>query len=310
VCLAYHRVLPLQSGAAYPLDVDLVSASPSEFDSQMDYVRTRMTPLSLAEVAARLDCGEPLPPRAVAVTIDDGFRDAFVHAYPVLRRHGVPATVFLSTGFVDSGEPFWFELAAHLLMSVPPHSLELPGRRLRLPSGDSVAERRAGSRELLTGLKQLGGAERDPLLRDWSRQFSTLLGPATLEHLRPVSWAEAREMSGGGVDFGSHTVTHPTLASLRDDEARRELEDSKRRLEQQLGRAVCALAYPLGMPGSYDARIKSLAEQAGYRLAMSYLPGANWSGAVDRFDVRRTGISYGTDAEHFRALVRMPDWFR
>ncbi len=88
VILAYHRVMPLASAETYPFDLELISATPAEFELQMSWIRDNYVPVSLQDVVRNIDSGEPLPPKAVAVTFDDGFRDTFLHAFPVLKRIG------------------------------------------------------------------------------------------------------------------------------------------------------------------------------------------------------------------------------
>jgi peptidoglycan/xylan/chitin deacetylase (PgdA/CDA1 family) len=308
VCLAYHRIVPVARLDAYPLDPELISATPDEFDWQMDYVRTHMTPVSLAEVVDHLDRGVPLPPRAVAVTFDDGFSDTYQHAFPVLRRHGVPATVFVTTGYVDSGEPFWFELAAHLLMRVEPGAIRLDETSKPLPDGASTAQRRQAIQHVHATLKTMPDGRRSALVAQWTTDFARYLDEDSLQKIRPLTWDEIAEMAAGGVDFGSHTLTHPNLTQVPDEDLKRELIESKKRLEQRLKREVPTFAYPIGTRSAYDSRVMKVAEETGFRIAMAYVPGANWSGEVPRFEVRRQGVAFWTTRPYFRAMLQLPEW--
>jgi len=306
--LAYHRVVPLDAGCPYPLDVELISATPEGFAWQMDYIRHNMTPVSLGRVLEHLSGGEPLPPDAVAVTFDDGFSDTYSRAFPILRRHRIPASVFVTTGYVDSREPFWFELIAQIVMRVAPRSISLPESPRALPRGSSQMHRRRCLQELLSILKSLPNERRMQLISQWSERFAPFIDPSVTNMARPLTWLEIEEMSDCGIDFGSHTVTHPNLTRVRDEELMWELSESKRVLEQRVGRDVRTLAYPIGTRSAYDVRVMEAARRCGFGLAVSYVPGANWQREIAPFELRRQHIGLHCTPSYFRALVGLPSW--
>lgn len=311
VVLAYHRVVPCESFETYPLDVNLISATPREFEWQMSYLRNRMNPVSLSQVVASLDGGEPLPERAVAVTFDDGFRDTFEHAFPVLRRLGVPATVFLTTDYVDSDEPFWFELVAHLMMKLPPGALELAeGAAGSYPTGDSLEQRRASTQEVQDVLKAVPNGRRLELIHEWARRFPCEMSAEVADASKPVTWGQVREMAAAGVEFGSHTVSHPNLTQVGEGQLDVELNESRRVLEGQLQKPVTTIAYPIGTANAFDARVVRQTERAGYRLAVTYETGANWTDDLQRFELRRQGVGPWVGTNYFRAMTALPAWVR
>ena len=306
--LAYHRVMHAGSPDSYPFDLELISATPAEFEWQMQYIRENMNAVSLEQVLAHLEGGAPLPRNAVAVTFDDGFSDTYDCAFPIVRRLGIPCTVFVTTGYVESGEPFWFELAAYLMMKIPQGAIELAEWPQPLPYGSSAQERRRSLKRLLRVLKTLPDARRTALIHEWTARFAPQIDPDLAKLSRPVTWAEIAEMGRNGVGFGSHTVSHPNLRQLAEADLSRELSESKRALERQLGAEVALLAYPIGTPAAYDQRVIEAARATGFRLAVSYTPGANWQNALDRFEIRRHGIGLGTTRSYFRALTAVPAW--
>ncbi len=306
--LAYHRVMEAGAADAYPFDLELISTTPDEFEWQMSHIRREMNPVSLAQVVAHLDGGAPLPPNAVAVTFDDGFNDTYRTVFPIVRRHQIPLAVFVTTGYVDSHEPFWFELAAYLMMRVPPGAIAIAESQRALPYGASPRERRRSLKHLLAMLKNLPNERRAALIRTWTEKFAARIDPTVIELSRPLDWNQIAEMAAAGVEFGSHSVTHPNLAQLADEDLSWELSESKRVLEQRLSREVSLLAYPIGTRRAYDARVMRSARDCGFRLAVSYVSGVNWQGKVDRFEVRRHGIGLETSREYFRALTSLPAW--
>jgi len=306
--LAYHRIAPLDDAARYPLDIDLISASPEDFDAQMRYLREHQHPVSLDQIIEHLNGGTPLPPRAVAVTFDDGFRDTFRHAFPALRAHRIPACVFVTTGCVDSGEPFWFELTAHLMMRIAPHSIRLPALAEGLPSGDDLAHRRLSIKTLHAALKMIPDADRAALVKEWAARFRTDIDPSIIELSHPITWDEIEAMSHAGIAFGSHTLTHPNLTQLTDEALRRELVESRRILSARIGQTVRTIAYPFGTPGTYDERVMRHAAQAGYELGVSYIAGTNWPDDLRRFELRRKGVSFWMSLDYFRTQLALPEW--
>ena len=108
--LAYHRVLDIAEEDSFPFDIELVSASVSAFTSQMQYVKQHFTPMSFASLLQCLDRGGPPPPGAVIITFDDGFADNYYNAFPVLKKFNIPATIFLSTGYIDNQNISWLSM--------------------------------------------------------------------------------------------------------------------------------------------------------------------------------------------------------
>jgi peptidoglycan/xylan/chitin deacetylase (PgdA/CDA1 family) len=307
IVLAYHRVRPA-SAQSYPLDLDLISATPEQFEWQMGYIRRHLNPVSLSQVVAHLQRGTPLPPQAVAVTFDDGYGDTYHHAYPILQRYGIRATIFVTTGYVDSGEPFWFELAAFLTQRVEPRALEFPDSGLAFPVGNSMLERRRSLREVHAALKALPNARRIEIIAGWAQRFAHQLDPDEIARSCPISWAQVAEMAAAGIEFGSHTVTHPNLTQLAEPDLHWELTESKRVLEQRLGETVPTLAYPIGTTSAFNDRVVAATERAGFKLALSYVAGVNWVKHFERFRLRRHGVGLGTTPGYFRALTSIPSW--
>lgn len=307
--LAYHRIVADYDEASYPLDLGLVSATPEEFEWQMRMLRERTTPISLTEVARRLAAGEPLPPGAAAVTFDDGFCDTHTTAFPILRRYQIPATVFVTTSYAESGEPFWFETSAHLMLRIQPGAVSV-GSSPALPLGNSIADRRASIKLIHQALKTCGNPERSRLLHGWQAAHAATTDPTAYQLSRPISWAEIREMSAAGIEFGSHTVTHPNLALASDEQLEFELRQSKATIEDKLQQQVVALAYPFGTPMTYSRRVMDCARSAGYEMAASYRQGVNWLEAIEPFELQRLGMSPGVSPEEFAAMLALPEWLK
>lgn len=304
--LGYHRVMPID--ARHAGDLELISATPAEFAWQMDYLRRHFEPVTFAQVADALDGNGTLPKRAVAVTFDDGFSDLHEHALPVLRQLDMPATVFVSTGYVDRPQPFWFDLVAWLIMQAP-GSIRLAADAEPLPSGATETERRAAVTRTLKWLKSSDETVRGAAVAAICAQFPDAVQAGRTVLGRALTWDEIREMAAGGVEFGSHTVSHCCLTKISPEQLDHELVSSKRRLEQETGKPVAALAYPFGGRAAFNNEVIAAARRAGYRIATSYVPGVNDLRSADRFALLRQHVERTTNRSYFEAIVNVPELF-
>jgi peptidoglycan/xylan/chitin deacetylase (PgdA/CDA1 family) len=304
--LGYHRVLPTQTDR-HAGDVELISATPEEFEWQMRYLSSHFEPVSFAQIAEALDGRGKLPKRAVAVTFDDGFYDVHAYALPILKRTGMTATVFVATDYVDNGGVFWFDYIAWVLRNVPSASLALPEEIRTLADDKSEAGKQRVSVALLRLLKRYDEQSRSAYVARIRAEFPL---PADVSLGRALTWDEIRELSVAGVELGSHTVTHRSLAMLSRSEMQHELNYSRQRLEQETGKPIVSLAYPFGGPTAFNDTVVEVARNAGYRIATSYMPGINTLGAADRFALLRQHVERNTSRSYFEALVNLPEVFR
>jgi len=255
--LMYHRVLerpdPLQ-----PLQMHR-----DAFDLQMRLLSENFAPLRLDAALIGLERGT-LPARAVAVTFDDGYADNLHVALPVMQRHSVPATVFVTSGFVDGG-PMWNDVVVEKVRRLPAgdHDFAFLGPGPRCIAGDH--DRHSLVREILMNLKYRPAAERDALVE-------LLPAPAdgvSLPHLM-LSAGELRALHVAGVEIGAHTVSHPILARVSEQEAEREMLEGRAQLSELIGAPVRGFAYPNGRPvRDYDQRHPQLARRLGFDYAVS-----------------------------------------
>lgn len=306
--LAYHRVYDLAEEELFPFDPELVSATPADFRWQMEQVLRVGSPITFARLAEALDAGAELPLHPVIVTFDDGHRDNFTHAFPVLRDLGIPATVFLSTGYVGGTGTFWFDRVANLLYRAPRGRIKVPGIDFEECLGEDVVSRRKAAERLLRALKAVPDTARLTALADLEGTLGASLPPEDAAFSGVLSWEEVREMARGGLEFGSHTVTHPVLTRLESEALAHELSFSRCTIERELGQPVTAIAYPVGGPEAFDERVVSATVQAGYRFGVSYVSGVN-AGLPDPYRLKRLHVERYTSRPYFQALLAAPSLF-
>lgn len=292
--LVYHRV---DEPAADPdLDPGLVSATPADFREQMELLAARYHVLSLDELIAAQREGRPLPRRSVMLTFDDGYRDFAEQAWPVLRRLGLPALLFVPTRFPDAATPgFWWDRLHAALARTREPAIEVPGVG-RLPLGDP-AERRAAHRALRGRVKSLPHAEAMALV---DSVVARLADVPSLH--RVLGWDALRALAREGLSVCSHSEAHALYTRLSSEELMRDLAGSKARIEAELGASAPApvIAYPAN---ACDGRVFAAVEAAGYRLAFGGRRGVERMPLARPFDLLRLPVlRYPTAL--FRAQLR------
>ena len=285
--LAYHRVND-ENDYYFP-------AIPTiQFARQMEILAERFTLCSLERLLEGIQTGD-MPENAVAVTFDDGYRDNYQNAFPVLKRHSIPATIFLATGVIGTSLVLWHDrVFAAFRKTQAPCLAGLDSRIGRLPLG-SLTEKLAAQKQVLNLLWSMDAHERELAIERLTEGLE-VDGDKEINGLM-MSWEEALEMRRNGIDFGAHTVTHPILSRLSRESAAREINDSLNTIEKKLGSRVKSFAYPVGRAMDFDATTKALLEEAGCRCAVTMIFGSNESGA-DPYELRRI-IPWAENADLF-----------
>jgi peptidoglycan/xylan/chitin deacetylase (PgdA/CDA1 family) len=308
--LAYHRVCDIADESAFPFDPELVSASIAAFGWQMAYLKERYQPVTFQVLLDALDGKTALPERPLIVTFDDGYDDNYYNAFPVLRSLGIPATIFVTTGYIGSGRPFWFDLVAHILYNAPAGPVNLHDLNLTLYLGEDAISRRKAAADVIARLKRVSNQRRLAFI-DWlEKKYSDAIDASRFSLSRALDWNQVREMSAAGIEFGSHTATHPILSMLDEASLVRELTESRDQLERELGKPVPILAYPVGGPEEFNEKVMEVTQAAGYRLGASYMHGINRLDNLDRYRLRRLHVERYTSPAYFSGLLSLPEIFQ
>lgn len=278
--LIFHRVQPRQD----PLFPDEIDAE--RFERVCAWLSRWFQVLPLDEAARRLEAGS-LPPAAVAITFDDGYADNHDVALPILQRHGLNATFFVSTGFLDGGM-MWNDKVIESLRACRQPELGLQGWLDDEGPGSyplhTLEQRRAAIAAVLARIKYLEPQRRDELADELARRAGVKL-PGDLM----MSSVQVQALHAAGMRIGAHTCWHPILRTLPDAAADAEIRVGRERLQQLTGAPVTLFAYPNGRPDEdYDARILGLVRAQGFDCAVSTSWGAARSGASsDLFQLPR-----------------------
>ena len=275
--LIFHRVLP-QRDPLFPTEI-----TAADFDRICGWLASLFSVLPLDEAVLRLSAGT-LPARAACITFDDGYADNRTQALPILQRHGLPATFYIATSFLDGGR-MWNDTVIESIRRVAGPSLDLSSLAidgLGVLDLSSITQRRAAIDAVLRRIKHKRPDERLSLT-----QVIAELAAATLPDALMMTSQQVCEMRSAGMLIGAHTLTHPILATLSADETRREISGSRQALEGILGERVAHFAYPNGQPvQDYNDDSVRIVRELGFDSAVSTAWGAARA-STDRFQFPR-----------------------
>ena len=292
--LMYHRVI--DGVVARGLGQDGMYVAPGTFENHLQFVKRHFLVVSLAEgvnlLEQRRGKNDPGERPLCAITFDDGWRDVYENAYPLLRSHGMAATVFLPTGFIGTRNWLWTDRLARHLNAWNPGKEK---RGVRTSVGSFLRKQGvtgvADDMELhgiIGAMKWLRQEEIDRILHAMSEEGGA---DSASEERVFLTWEEVGEMYQSGlVRFGSHTESHRILTTLSDDEVALELLRSKERLVAAgvVDPDFIPFAYP---NGNYTDRIAAMVREAGYRLAVTTEKGWNRVKPVpDSYRLKRIGV--------------------
>lgn len=236
---------------------------------QLERLSKVATIVPLGPALEALSSGRSLPPRAVALTFDDGYRDNLEMAVPLLEKLGLPATFFLVPGFLGREADPWWELLAWGFARSSQTAVSWNGRVLRTRGWLS----RRSVQWVCGQLRKLARARMEETIAELLRLLQPE-GKANVKELF-LDWSGAGELVRRGFAIGSHSMYHTTLSRELADEQVRDLIASRARLEAELDVPVRLLAYPIGTRADYSAETIDAARRAGYTHALAAHAGVN-----------------------------------
>ncbi len=296
--LMYHRILPADDPRFAAEEPGMI-VTPDTFRQQLRQLKQLFTVLPLHEWVERAEQGAPLPARACAITFDDGWRDNFEFALPILQQEQLPATVFVVSHMIGTSQSFWPNRLSRVLAAigetVPDALRKLPALRVGIP-----ADREALAM-VIAQSKALSDDELLAMLDDAEMELG-LKAPAQPDLM---DWQQVRAMSSSGlIDIGSHTCRHRRLkAGVTPDVVAREVMESRERIAAELGRPVELFCFPNGDVSNEAAKLV----RSTYRAAVTTQRGINRADA-DRHGLKRIGIHEEIGNTPTRFAARLSGW--
>lgn len=272
--LIFHRILEEPD----PLLPHEISAP--QFRQEMLILSRQFSVLPLHEGLARLADGT-LPPFALCITFDDGYRDNYAVALPILREYGLNATFFVASGYLDGGV-MWNDALLDTMRRWPDDEIDLSGWGIARLSMRTLEDRRKAWSQLFKWMRRIGLRGRSEMLDGLLRKLPSA-PPTDLMLTRE----QVRQLHSAGMEIGCHTRTHPILSRIREDQVYDEIVSSRRDLEELIQAPVRYFAYPNGVPEEdFGTRDVSIVENCGFEAAFT----TAWGAATregDRFQLPR-----------------------
>jgi peptidoglycan/xylan/chitin deacetylase (PgdA/CDA1 family) len=294
--LMYH-------GLTHDRDIrDWTQVHVDDFHAQMDYLKSAYHPISLEKLVDSLETGD-IPPRAVAVTFDDGYKSNYELALPILREVGIPATIFVTSGFVSGDDsppaPMWPDLVTMMCLSIPEDDLDLT----RFDIGRFVLtnpnNRRTSRNRLVEYLKTIPNRRKNEIV-DWMRDtYGGRIAYDRFSHLRPLNPEELRRLADDDlITIGAHTRSHPILSRLDANDLAEEIIGGKIDLERMIDREVFHFAYPNGRSKDIGREAVEMAARH-YRSAVTTEEALNRPG-TNKYLLPRIGVGRSLTLPEFK----------
>ena len=284
VILMYHRVTDLAR------DPYQLAVAPEHFTQHLNHLQRTCSVLPLPDLIEALRA-KTLPPRAVAITFDDGYIDNYCEAYPLLKAAGLPATIFVASGKIDSTREFWWDDLDRIicLPDRVPAQLQLCVQNQKHAWPTATTEEREAARQAVHAvLHSQAIAVREQAL-DQLCGWAGVDRAGRADH-RAVTAAELKQFAADPlIDIGGHTVNHPSLAALPREEQRVEIARGREMLETWLGRPLRTFAYPYGTRYDYAAETAAMVRDEGFRAACTTIHGSV-EPDDDLFTLRRSAV--------------------
>ena len=281
--LMYHRFAEDEEKSQRPITRQL-------FSKQLHYCSMHHEFISAKQHLEYLELGWPGSRPPLVITVDDGYSDFYDVAFPVLKRFSVPATLFVTTGFVLNETWFWWDKIFFILEKLPkePLSFNFLGKTI---SGTVESSNGVESiwRQIAPALSEMQNEKKEKLVNEMARLLDVELPTCPPPKYSPVTWEQIKSMQAHGIDIGAHTVNHPILSRVCFDEAKWEIDNSKKCLEKELQVPVSIFCYPQGGKLDFSREHKKMVKESGFVGAYSTFRGS--SNANNPFSLPRYGVS-------------------
>lgn len=286
IILAYHRV---NEDVFDPWGMNV---SISNFEKQMRFISRNYNPVSLEEAIALLSKKKEIPENTIVITFDDGYRDNYTNAFPILKKYNIPATIFLAVGAINDGSLLWFDTIADAFKKTAKQYIDL--RTFNLNKYPLLFRRdkfKAINDAVVFG-KYLKKSEREEFVKDIREKLN--ITPENDNNSMPMlKWEDIKIMKDNGISFGSHGMSHTILTKLSEEELEYEIAESKKKIRENIGMEVKLFAYPNGKAGNFSLDNEKLFEKYGYLAACTLLKGRN-NGDSNRFFLKRVYMGRNT----------------
>ena len=263
IILVYHRIGTFNDDwAVQPTEL-------KDFEIQMKYLKETYNIISLEEMANLINTKKSIPKKAVVITFDDGYKDNYTNAFPILKKYRIPSTIFLTTGHIDTNIPFWWDILGYVLYN---------SKQKKLNAGDlgdiSIYPKNNLTKSFYDFIEKLKKMPENKkhIIIDKIIENSDVEIPENFGRDLITSWDEVKEMNENGIEFGAHTVNHPILTRISLQQVKNEIMQSKKDIEKRINKPITTFCYPNGLPQDFNEDIKNLIKDNGFICASTIIP--------------------------------------
>ena len=286
----YHRI----GDGNIELDQNVITTDRRNFEEQIKYLAKNYHIISFNELYSYCNEEEKIPENCILITFDDGYKDNYSVAYPILKKYNLKATIALTTGHIGSQELFWWDKIAYYI-----NKTEVSHISTKDLGKISLKNKEKAIRNIQEKLKNIDNHTKNKILNEIEKKSG--LSKPEIEDLF-LSWEEIKEMSKNDITFAAHTVTHPIITRLSLSEAKKEIIDSKQEIEYRINEKVNVFVYPNGNQRDMSKEIDDFLKKTGFIFSLSTQYGANTL-KPGLFRLRRVHIENDDDMLMFKIKV-------
>ncbi len=288
VILLYHRIVDehskyLNKGAS-------VHHTVQDFKREISYFKRNFKILNMDEVVNQIKLGAGFKRPSIAITFDDGYLDNYTLAHPVLRKHGVPATIYLTTGLIGTSGGIWTEQIGIAFLETRKDCFSFPTlfRNETIPI-KTEEEKKQANTKVSEALKLRPDEERKELIQELFKKLEVGEKSGHIGERMMLNWEEVREMARDGITMGSHSHTHPILSQMPSEKAKDEILNSKKVLEKNVDMKVKHFSFPNGREEDFSEELRDYCREIGFESVCSVVYGPYDASKKDPFALMRVG---------------------
>ena len=296
--LAHHRITNPHARDFVGFTAN-VSATPEAFEQQIEWVSQQFNVISLQTLRAHIVDGQPLPEHPLLITFDDGYMDNYTNALPVLKKYGLPAVIFIVTGSMTNPAPLWWDVCAESFRQTTQTRADLPliGQQVFA----TAEAKQVVEREMIEALKRIPEHEK----RTQVEALQSVLDVTLPDVPMFFGWKQVQELVDNGIACQPHTVSHPILTRIPEDEMRRQIVESRQHVLENSQQEVIAFAYPNGTTADYSPAAMQTLKDCGYDMAFTLTAGPMPFKEIRQYpyQIKRVYLSHKDSLEIFQTKV-------
>lgn len=292
----YHRIRNHET--RFQFDYNVYGPTIERFEQEMKWLKKETRILSETELIDILYNNKKVKDVCSMVTFDDGYRDNYDLAFPVLKHLNVPASFFIPTQYIEERILGWWDITAYIIRQSKLKFTSFRGKKFNLSNRENIITL------LIAHLKE---TEEDVelFIKDLSLAFDVEIPSNEIQGRELMTWEQIKEMSENGMSIGSHTHDHKILSKQNAAVMKAQIKLSKNILEQKLGKEIDSIAYPVGGYDHFNQDAKEISRELGFKLGFSFLTGVNRFPEIDLFDVKR--VVSQSHWDNFDIAMAFPD---